>query len=347
MPNKVINPKETAEFLAKISKNVHINYEGVHRMATEIYTALIRGEYTLGMWREHELHPKEPTDFAVNWIFLVDSLNFSFWPDEDKEFGVTYKDIEYTGYWALCAIINRALDQGIPMCNPDYYSNLSLDQVKRIFAAHRKGKPNEPMDLPLLEERHAIMRENGSVLVKKFSNTFVSMVIKAKNSAKTLLKMVHEYFPSFRDELLYNGESIGFYKRAQLLIGDIYACHEGKGLGKFDDIQDITMFADYRVPQCLYYLGVINYRDELLRRLSAGEKFKYGDPDEVEIRGVSIHAVEQIKNGVVRLAEINNVTLPIPATSVIVDFYLWDLRRSRPDEIDECITYHKTRSIHY
>lgn len=81
--------------------------------------------------------------------------------------------------------------------------------------------------------------------------------------------------------------------------------------------------------------------------MSAGEKFKYGDPDEVEIRGVSIHAVEQIKNGVVRLAEINNVTLPIPATSVIVDFYLWDLRRSRPDEIDECITYHKTRSIHY
>lgn len=36
-------------------------------------------------------------------------------------------------------------------------------------------------------------------------------------------------------------------KRAQILVADIWACFEGKGLGTFHDISTaITMFADYR-----------------------------------------------------------------------------------------------------
>src|SRR5581483_11579266 len=48
-------------------------------------------------------------------IFLVDLLNFSFWSDLEKEkgsncqekFSIYYKDKRYTGYWSLCAAINR------------------------------------------------------------------------------------------------------------------------------------------------------------------------------------------------------------------------------------------------
>ena len=40
--------------------------------------------------------------------------------------------------------------------------------------------------------------------------------------------------------------SVSFYKRAQILVADIWACFEGKDLGAFDDIDSITMFADYR-----------------------------------------------------------------------------------------------------
>ena len=65
-------------------------------------------------------------EFSVNWIFLVDTLNFSFWSDNElyntteladkvktnsiERYTVIYKQIPYTGYWALCAAINRALD---------------------------------------------------------------------------------------------------------------------------------------------------------------------------------------------------------------------------------------------
>lgn len=39
---------------------------------------------------------------------------------------------------------------------------------------------------------------------------------------------------------------VSFYKRAQILVADIWACFEGKSYGEFHDIDTITMFADYR-----------------------------------------------------------------------------------------------------
>lgn len=39
---------------------------------------------------------------------------------------------------------------------------------------------------------------------------------------------------------------VSFYKRAQILVGDVWACFKGKDLGSFSDIDAVTMFADYR-----------------------------------------------------------------------------------------------------
>ena len=76
-------------------------------------------------------------EFSINWIFLVDSLNFSFWSDLElgpaastaidqdakslanvpprvvEKYTVIYNQIPYHGYWALCAAVNRALDVNV------------------------------------------------------------------------------------------------------------------------------------------------------------------------------------------------------------------------------------------
>jgi hypothetical protein len=55
-------------------------------------------------------------DQAINWIFLVDTLNFSFWSEnkdnnsKEIKYQVVYNNKTWEGYWALCAAINRALD---------------------------------------------------------------------------------------------------------------------------------------------------------------------------------------------------------------------------------------------
>jgi hypothetical protein len=53
--------------------------------------------FDLRDWKKAELHPKRADVQAVDWIFFVDALNFSFWPDEDKTYSVSYKGVPYTG----------------------------------------------------------------------------------------------------------------------------------------------------------------------------------------------------------------------------------------------------------
>ena len=48
-------------------------------------------------------------------IFVCDLLNFSFWSDSPElstqnKFMVDYKGTKWTGYWAWCACLNRALE---------------------------------------------------------------------------------------------------------------------------------------------------------------------------------------------------------------------------------------------
>ena len=61
------------------------------------------------------------------------------------------------------------------------------------------------------------------------------------------------------------------------------AC-SGKGLGSFSDMQDLTMFADYRVPQFLRDAGVMVYSDRLAAAVDAGTELLAGSEEETQIR---------------------------------------------------------------
>ena len=93
--------------------------------------------YTPRTWRTHPLHicPPEPyspshprTRECMDWIFLISSLNFSFWSDKEGlcpgdakegryavEWWSSWEEARggrkvkkmWTGYWSLVAAINR------------------------------------------------------------------------------------------------------------------------------------------------------------------------------------------------------------------------------------------------
>lgn len=67
------------------------------------------------------------------------------------------------------------------------------------------------------------------------------------------------------------GTKISFYKRAQILVADFWGMMEARGEGSITNIDWLTMFADYRVPQALVYLGVLRYSDSLSQVLKNGE----------------------------------------------------------------------------
>lgn len=221
--------------------------------------------------------------------------------------------------------------------NPKFYSAITEKQLQQIL------RSDTEVQVPLLAERVKCLHEAGTVLLERFDGSFKNCVKQAEGSAVKLLSLIINNFKCFQDEADYKGHRVSFYKRAQILIGDIWACYKGKGLGLFDDIADITMFADYRVPQSLLYYGVLEYSDDLIKTLKGNEILQNGDESEVEIRGCSIHAVELLKQYVQK-----KLDQSFTVNSVLIDHFLWDFRREHAAEIqDKVIPFHKTYSIYY
>src|SRR5437762_7255515 len=114
----------------------------------------------------------------------------------------------------------------------------------------------------------------------------------ANHSAVRLVNILVNAIPSFNDispaiSTISSSKPLKFYKRAQILIADLWACFCNTSYGYFTDIDKLTMFADYRVPQILHSLGCIRYSPSLISLLNSGVHLESGGRFEVEIRGCS------------------------------------------------------------
>ncbi|KAJ2756066.1 hypothetical protein GGI19_001127 [Coemansia pectinata] len=343
----------SAQFINTHSQDVFVPQDGVKRAASQILTRMQSVGYSTADWKKHTLTPSVANSQAIEWIFLVDALNFSFWSDQPHcQYSVTLDGKTYQGYWTLCAAVNRALAAGVPVTDAAYYAKASDEELAHVF---RGDEGVESM--PLLGERIKVLREVGRVLVDKYQGRFTNLLACCEGSAQRLVHLVVSEFACFRDEHQFHGHAVAMYKRAQILVADIWACFEGKGLGRFVDIDSITMFADYRVPQALCHFGALEYSPRLLEFLRESEKvvrevgelnaqqcpptpglLPPGHPWEIEIRGNSIWAVECIK----RCIEESGT----PVNAILLDFYLWDYSKEYSKEMQE-IPIHLTRSINY
>jgi hypothetical protein len=144
-------------------------------------------------------------------------------------------------------------------------------------------------------------------------------------------------FPSFDDVATYDGDEVRFYKRAQILVSDLYGIYEGRGLGAFADLDRLTAFADYKIPQVLREAGILVYVPDLAEAVDLRREIPPGDPREVEIRAATVWGCELLRR---ELAE-------HPGRQRLrafeVDWLLWSDAQGR--ELSR--PYHRTRTIFY
>lgn len=81
------------------------------------------------------------------------------------------------------------------------------------------------------------------MLCQEFGSSFANCIDSAQYSAAGLVNLLTESFDCFRDETVFNGKRVRLYKRAQILVADLWACFNGEDFGEFHDIDKITMFA--------------------------------------------------------------------------------------------------------
>ncbi|XP_053965025.1 queuosine salvage protein [Anastrepha ludens] len=334
-----LSPRESSEHIVKNAKYLTVLPDGIEKLAKEIISSIQTGQLSPNNFSQNDIHPKATDPHAIEWIFVVDTLNFCFWTPTDH---TKYKVNGFTGYFALCAAINRAMDEGIDITNATYYSKIDGETLRQVF------RPDDGQtSIPLFEQRIACLNEVGTRLLEKWQGKFQNVVRAANNSASRLLELIVSEFPCFRDEAVYEGQRVSLYKRAQILIGDIWSCFGGKGPGAFNDLEKITMFADYRVPQVLIHFGSLEYKPELLNELTSETILENGDAREVEIRGASIYIVEKVKDAILEKLAKKEIELNKEyVNSILIDHFLWDYRRKHAAELEH-IPFHKVLSVYY
>lgn len=263
---------------------------------------------------------------VLAFLFVQDAINFCFWGK--PKWAINYHDKTIDGFYALLASLNRAIKQGFPIFNPKYLAEIPRKDLQIIL----KGN----VIIPLFNERLKALRELGLVTCKKFSGDFKKIIQEGQNNVLKLLKIITSSFPSFNDFSIYSEKRVYFYKRAQLLINEIHDIFGGKGLGKFKNIDELTAFADYKIPYVLEKIGILQYSPRLIKKINDKIEISPGNPQEVEIRAGMVWAIELIKR---------ELQKKVPyITSGNIDNYLWLLgqKKSFSNKL-----YHRTRTIYY
>ena len=201
----------------------------------------------------------------------------------------------------------------------------------RIFGQELKNKPIA--ELMRLFAR--ALNDLGRYVQTDFGGRFCELIEAAGASAERLIQLLVR-MPCFRDVELYDAVKIPFYKRAQLTAADLSLAFEGRGLGRFDDLQNLTIFADNLVPHVLRVDNILIYPQALISHIEAGKLIPAGSAEEIEIRGCALHAVERVKDALKASGH--------AVTSMELDFLLWN-RGQQPAY--KSIPRHRTRTVFY
>jgi hypothetical protein len=190
--------------------------------------------------------------------------------------------------------------------------------------------------IPLFEQRLQNVHEVGRVLLDRYDGQFANAVEQAEHSAVRLVLLLTQQFPSFHDVASYRGHEVRFFKRAQICVADLNGSFGGKGWGSFTDLDQLTAFADYKVPQVLRHFGILGYSPSLAARIDKQELLTPGSEEEIELRATTIWACELLRR---EMASITGSTI----TAVEVDNRLWHIGQN----VLEMKPYHRVRTTYY
>ena len=310
-----------ARFVAEASQQVSIDGEAL----VTYYRGLAQEAQVPKPEWESQYHFAGEEEATIAYGFCLDATNFCFWGD--PKWRRAYRGQWLDGYWALAAALTGELQANPSFVDADNLSRLDVEDLQRVLG----GTPA----IPLLEERAANLRELGRWVAGRYGGRFSAIVQAAGQDAIALARLVVDGLSSFRDEAVYRGRVVPFYKRAQILAADLQGALRGHGWPALARLDQLTAFADYKLPQLLRHEGILGYAAPLADKVDNQVPLQAGSEEEVEIRGNTVWAVELMGQ------ELDALGLRLP--SYQIDWLLWyasqDSGHMKP--------YHRTRTIYY
>lgn len=312
--------REAAAAVADRARVVHIDTNALLQQA-----ALLARErpptpdYDLA--HHHRGDPHSTLAFNVT----LDTINFGsgWWPRLRKRPGLS-------GYFTVATCLKERFDRRGAWSARELQDLGSAD-----LTALLAQDPDDPEIAELMSLFAEALRTLGLWLTSRFAGRFESMIEEADGSAERLAGMLAE-MPFYRDVHRHGTLTVPLYKRAQIVPADLALAFGGRGPGRFDDLDRLTIFSDNLVPHVLRCLGVLCYDPALLARIDREESIPIGAPEEVEIRAVAVHAVERL------VSELR--ARDVETSARALDQLLW-IRGQDP--AIKAHRRHRTRSVYY
>jgi hypothetical protein len=265
-------------------------------------------------------------DDTAAFFVTLDTINFGsgYFPHLAKRPGMS-------GYFTVASSLNDYYRNHGPI-SADGLANISVDDCTRIFG-------QDPANMPVRElmQLFAIaLNSLGMYLLQNFDGNFTALIDSAGGQAERLVQLLIQ-MPFFNDAESYAGNDVLFFKRAQLMAADLALAFNGQGLGRFTDLDRLTMFADNLVPHVLRIDELLNYDESLAHRIDTEELIPAGSPEEVELRACALHSVELLGQKLRSKGQV--------ITSMQLDYLLWN--RGQVPNYKRAKPRHRTRTVFY
>jgi len=260
------------------------------------------------------------------FIVTLDTVNFGsgWFPHLKKRAGLS-------GYFTIASALNDLFRAEGPL-TASRLADLNGAECASILGQD----PESPLAYELMQRFATALNDLGRLLIDSYRGSFTALIESAGDSAERLVQLLSA-MPFFDDVAQYRDQRVPFYKRAQLTAADLALAFDGRGWGRFDDLGELTIFADNLVPHVLHIDGVLRYNPDLAARIDREELIPAGSVEEVEIRAGALHAVELMA------AELSGAGRP--ATAMSIDFLLWNRGQSPLYKLAK--PRHRTRTVFY
>lgn len=303
---------DTCIYVSKNAKHVQINKNMIKELAKKDFNIYAH-------WLSSNPFEilKLETEDIVNFLVIFESIDFSFWGD--PKWIIKTKVGELDGSVALMySLLGLMKNKG--HLN---FEQITLEEFRNSLIGN--------VDIPLLKERYDIIVEVSKIINSKMQGNFYKYIYNIKSDL-LLFNVIINNFPSFEDYRLYKDKKIYFYKLAQLLTSDILHIRKLKENIEID-CSNLVGCADYKIPQVLRGLGILEYDEELSSLVDNKKEIKENSIYEIEIRASMIVAIKLIKQ------ELNN-----KFDSIDINDIIWSLGQ---DKSRQLLPYHLTRTTSY
>ena len=315
---------ETTKYVIDKSRQVAMDRETLKGFSNELAASGVQ----VPPWDCH-YHYCGSEEEMIGYLLVLDTINFCFWSMAgEKRWEVLYDSKKVSGYFGVASALKLALESGVPLNDPAFLRDMTTGTLQDVLGGTGT--------LPLFHERADALNELGRLLISQYSGRAIHLVEEAGGSAVALARLLAHKLTSFQDVATYDGRKVCFYKRAQIFASDLHGAFRGKSWGRFSDMNALTAFADYKLPQVLRHLGILQYDKDLAEKVDRQANIQHGSAEEVEIRAHTIWAVELIRQA---LAQKGKST-----TASQIDWMLWNLGQNNQYRAKP---YHRTLTVFY